>query len=227
VNAFLRQWASGEVKQSLQRSAILPGGGAPPTRACARGLPRTHTTLGARPCEPRPIGPRAKERGAYAANKKMGQHANDKLSDAFTKMHPWVQMPKTPLSRSDLEFAARSLHRAPHLVATVEGLLRSRGVLGRPNPLLDDDFPFSPDLPVPEIIAEAEAFARHRHKIEQIAAAENIDARRPGSKRQARPCCDEATGNAGAWRLLFWRPHPPGVLSGMQVKRERSLPCVN
>jgi hypothetical protein len=38
-------------------------------------------------------------------------------------------------------------------------------------------YPFSPDLPVPAIVAEAEAFARHRHKIEQIAAAENIDAR--------------------------------------------------
>jgi hypothetical protein len=55
------------------------------TRACARGLPRTHTTLRARPCEARPIGPRAKERGAHAANKKMGRHANDKLSDAFTE----------------------------------------------------------------------------------------------------------------------------------------------
>src|SRR6185295_679286 len=48
-------------------------------------LPRTHTTLRARPCEARPIGPRAKERGAHAANKKMGRHANDKLSDAFTE----------------------------------------------------------------------------------------------------------------------------------------------
>jgi hypothetical protein len=47
-------------------------------------------------------------------------------------------------------------------------------------------FFFSQDLPVPEIVAEAEAFARHRHKIEQIAAAEN--AQTGVEKKQARPC---------------------------------------
>jgi len=48
--------------------------------------------------------------------------------------------------------------------------------LNGPGPLFDDDPPlFSPDLPVPTIVAEGEAFARHRHKIEQIAVAERID----------------------------------------------------